>query len=133
MSAAIRVLAARSLPNPLRALILLALVALTAIGLVAMHSAIAETPVAASSTAADEHAGMTHDADGAPVNPADHHSLLIMGCVLGMLLLTILFALAIGGQRHPFTRLSRAWSQVCVAVLSRPPKPSLIQLCISRT
>ena len=130
MSAAIRFLAARSLPNPLRALIL---VALTAIGLVAMHSAIGGTPVAASSTAAHEHAGMIHDAGGAPADPSDHHSLLIMSCVLGMLLLTILFALAIGGYGQPLTRLSWAWSQACVSVLRRPPKPSLIQLCISRT
>lgn len=131
MGAIPRIRTARSLPGPLRALVLLALVVLTAVGLVAMHSAISEGPVAAS---VHDHAGMAHDMGGAPADAPEHHEALLMGCVLGMLLLTILFALAITRQGHPFAVLARTWAATWIAVLPRPPRPSSLDLlCISRT
>lgn len=120
-------------PDPLRALILLAVVVLTAVGLVTMHSALSESPVAVSSLSAHDHAGMTHDVGGAPADTPEHHELLLMGCVLGMLLLTILFVLAITRQGHPLAVLARAPAATWIAVLSRPPRGSLDLLCISRT
>jgi hypothetical protein len=128
-----RLRAARTLPGLLRALILLALVVLTAVGLVAMHSAISEGPVVAASASVHDHAGMTHDPSGAPADSPQHHGALIMGCVLGMLLLTILFVLAIARQGHPLAVLARTWAAAWIATLSRPPQPSLDLLCISRT
>ena len=120
-------------PRPVRALIPLALVMLTAVGLVAMHSTISESPVAASSMSAHEHAGMTHDAGGAPADAPGHHEAIVMGCVLGMLLLTIIFVLAIARRPRPLAVLARARAATWLAVLPRPPRPSLDLLCVSRT
>ncbi|MFZ2963358.1 MAG: hypothetical protein WA006_01590 [Rhodoglobus sp.] len=131
MGALPRFRAAHSLPGPLRALILLALVMLTAVGLVAMHSALSESPVAASSASGHDHAHLTHDS--APADAPEHHEALVMGCVLGMLLLTILFVLAIARQPRPLAVLARALAATWIAVLPRPPRPSLDLLCISRT
>ncbi len=128
-----RLRAAHTLPRPVRALILLVLVMLTAVGLVAMHSAIRETPVAASSMSAHEHPGMTHDAGGAPADAPGHHEAIVTGCVLGMLLLTIIFVLAIARRPRPLAVLARARAAIWLAVLPRPPRPSLDLLCISRT
>lgn len=114
-------------------MILLALVMLTAVGLVAMHSMMSESPAAASSMSANEHAGMTQDAGGAPADAPGHHEAIVMSCVLGMLLLTILFVLAIARQPRPLAVLARARAATWLAVLPRPPRPSLDLLCISRT
>lgn len=133
MGAIPRFRAARTLPGPFRALILLALVVLTAVGLVAMHSALSEGPVAATSVSAHDHAGMTHDAGGAPADAPEHHEALLMGCVLGMLLLTILFVLAIARQGHLLAVLARASAAIWIAALWHPPRPLLEMLCISRT
>lgn len=123
--------AAHSLPGPVRALILLVLVMLTAVGLVAMHSTIGESPAAASSAPGHDHAGVTHDS--APADAPEHHEAIVMGCVLGMLLLTILFVLAIARQPRPLAVLARARAATWLAVLPRPPRPSLDLLCVSRT
>lgn len=128
-----RLRAARTLPGPVRALILSALVMLTSVGLVAMHSTMDQSPVAASSMSAHEHAGMTDDAGSAPADASGHHGAIVMGCVLGMLLLTIIFALAIARQHNPLAVLARARAATWLAVLPRPPRPSLDLLCVSRT
>jgi hypothetical protein len=133
MGAIPRLRAAPTLPGPVRALILLAVVVLTAVGLVAMHSAISEGPVVASSAAAHDHGGMAHDAGGAPADAPEHHELLLMGCVLGMLLLTILFALQMTRHGHTPPGPTRAWAKSVVALHPRRLKPSLDLLCISRT